>query len=197
MVAGLFALHGVWFGSDADPTQWNPRGSFESRPIKDLLARRFGRIRSIMDVPESLPEATNLFLSELDWTMREDGYAGGRWFFKGSGFYHRVFEPLDPIYITVRRAPCSIASSIRKAGWVHHADLERAIDAHTAVLDALEAGGAHRVESEALIERDYRQISDVFDNCGLRFNAETADDWIDPSLWHFKSDEHPTTRITR
>lgn len=190
MVAGLFAKHGVWFGSDVDASIWNPHGSFESKPIKALLRRHFNAVRSLLDIPAEVPDSTERFLDELEHVLHEDGYVGGPWFFKGSCFYHRVFAPLQPVYVTIRRAHESIIRSFRRSRHVHNAVVVPAVEAHARILDQLEAVGAHRVDSEALIDGDYEQVKNVFRACGVTLNESIARRWISPSLWHFRPDDH-------
>lgn len=192
MVAGLFAAHGLWYGTTRKISAGNPKGNFEGRAVGSVLDRHYGAIVSTAVEAKPKPGIER----EIVVAIRADGYRDGPWFWKGSVMYWRAFIDLDPHWVTVRRSAEDIFRSNKRLQKIH-LDVARSVEEHARVLDLMEfLHDARRIDSQKLVDRDYEQITRVFAGCGLVFNASLADDWIDPNLWHFNY-ERTTSRIAR
>jgi hypothetical protein len=182
LVAGLFAAHGVWVGKTIPITSSNPKGNFEGTAVGSVLDRHYGALVGIGECGAYQPFCA----AEIVEAIRADGYASGPWLWKGSAMYWRAFIDLDPIIVTVRREEEAIKKSNTRCPRLGRRSPAEALVAHRLVLDKLEDyGRALRVDSELLIDHDYRQIVAVFHRCGIEFDVSLADYWIEPDLWHF------------
>lgn len=191
MVAGLFAAHGVWYGETRPILPGNPKGNFEGTAIGDVLDRHYPPLASIGLEGNSVPGIAY----EIVHALQRTDYCGGPWLWKGSAMYWRAFVDLDPHWITVRRDEAAILLSNRKNRRIG-GNAEYAVAAHRMMLDYLEAAGAARIDSECVVNGEYRQVKKAFERCGIEFNEEIARSWVEPSLWHFTTSPTTTTSTT-
>lgn len=180
IVAGLFALHGVWVGNTAPVDESNPKGNFEGTAVGGVLDDLYGPLAT-RGKEAVANRAAALSIAEA---IRTDGYRSGPWLWKGSAMYWRAFVDLDPYWITVRRPRAAVLKSNEAVARLGHSPFSPLLE-HIRVLDYLETVGATRIDSVKLIAHDFRQIRHAFEVCGLVFDETIARQWIDPELWHY------------
>lgn len=180
MTAGLFAKHGVWVGPYRKGDRHNAKGYFESLPFKHEIIKTVGRI---VHKGTLAPKVEGWKQTALN-LIRANGYEGGPWLVKHSAMYYPLWHEFDAKYICVRRDPESIKASGRASGYLKNAD---AIQPHINAMDYVRdhLGGVD-VFTDELITGDYSSLERAFDNCLIDFDPAIANDFIDPSLWHYK-----------
>ena len=187
MTAGIFAKHGVWCGGCTAPNEFNAKGYFENKRLKRELIIRYGKLTAAGPVtdfeerPEVVPQ--DGFAQSVREIIRAEGYRQGPWLFKFSALYWRAFDDFDPLYVGVRRAGVADANlgRVRMFGTPDRGRVERMVRLH---YDAIEASGAPVVDTDAVVRGDYGTLQSAFDHCGLPFEPEVADHFVDPALWH-------------
>jgi len=173
MTAGLFAKHGVWVGPYRDGDSHNRKGYFESLPFKRALIKHCGRIVKAGQLADKVPGWREI----AERILYQNGYTGGPWLVKHSAMYLPVWHEFRPRFVCVRRADSGMRASEKATG------MRADIKAHKAVMDAVDGID---VFTDELIAGEYGSIERAFDYCGIEFDPAIADDFIDPSLWHFK-----------
>ena len=181
MTAGIFHHHGVWTGTPREgPSRWNPKGFFEHRDIKKLILRRWGNMQKVLE--KGFPEYQHDFAEEVERVIREDGYQEGPWLYKMSALYWRIWSDFDPVFVGVYRPSKSVASSNWDTGMVgkDKDKIERMVDLHMQEINK----AAHCViNTQEVVNRDYRTLETAFKRCGLEFDPNIVDDFVDESLW--------------
>jgi len=173
MTAGLFAKHGVWVGPYEPGNDRNAKGYFESRPFKKALIDNCGKLV----VAGKMAPQVEGWREIAEHILRQNGYTGGPWMVKHSAMYYPVWHEFRPKFVCVRRSDSGVKASEKATGMT--ADIE----AHKAALDA--SGGVD-VFTDELVSGDYSSLERAFSHCGVEFDPAIADDFIDPSLWHYR-----------
>ena len=186
MTAGIIAKHGVWTGQVRPGEGRNPKGFFENRAIRDLIREHNGALVQKGRVAEPIPG----WRAKVEAAMLAEGYPGGPWMWKGSAIYWRAwFEYPNPTWIVCRRDKDATLRSLQKppfalgnVGMERHAEL---IDLHHRQLDILVAEhGAVEVDTQAVAMGDFASIQRAVEHCGLRFDRDLTDDFVDRDQWH-------------
>lgn len=159
MIAGLFGVHGLWFGPLKQATDENPKGFWES--IYFPRGRR-------VDHREEWPAF-----------CRRHGYTGGPWAVKTGPEAWPVLRPFAPIVVRCWRDKARILASRSRLGWESRAEIVdvawrrmRAIDGHCIDVDA-----------DTIAAGDYRALRPAFAALGVAFDQNKADEWISPDLY--------------
>lgn len=180
MTAGIFHKHGVWVGPYHKGDKTNAKGHFEGLPIKDLIKRRVGAIVN----KGILAEQHRGFKHELLRILEEHNYSNP-WLFKCSAMYYPLFLDFEPHFICVRRDVNSIIASGKKTKFFVNED---AVQPH---IDAMDAVVKHHngvsVYTDEIIKGDYSSLQWALESCGLQMDKAIVDEFVDPSLWHYRS----------
>lgn len=171
LTAGLLSVHGVWFGRCKFADWYNPLGYFEHLEI----VRRVGA-GDMSRWPEAWPEV-----------MAREDYTGGPWAIKRGPRAWPWIRPLGPSAIVTTVRPVSQILASRRRIWPEKRNQLQIMEGVQAKVDraAAEAGvPVFRVQTDALVRRDYETVLPVFDLLGVPFSMETADKWVDPSIWN-------------
>lgn len=189
MTAGIFAHHGVWTGPCRPGTGRNVKGFFEGIAIKKALMKMHERIVHKGQLAESKPG----FRALVETLLVEDGYRGGPWLWKGSALYWPVWFEFEPKWVVCRRDPEATFRSSRSAPKVFGSSLSdeqlrRNIAFHHENLDYLIAEkGAVEVDTEAVAHGEFTTVKAAIEHCGIEFDEAATQEFVDPSLWHYKS----------
>lgn len=178
MTAGIFAQHGVWTGTCRPANSRNPKGFFESEPMREVMLEHFGRL--VHEAREA--EYKDGMRPIIEEAMRADGYEGGPWLVKLSALYWPMYLDFDPTWVLVRRDVEATIRSGRHSGYNSNPD---SVPLHHEVMDRIrdEHGGVG-VDTDAVVRGDYSTLERAFDAAGLDLDPAIANDFIDPDLWH-------------
>jgi hypothetical protein len=179
MTAGIFANHGVWTGPCRGGTKENPKGHFESTPLKKEIIATVGPV-----VHEGrLAERIEDWPRRVSRILKANGYKGGPWLFKGSAMYYPLWVDMNPHWVCVRRNIDAIKASGKKTGYLKHG---RSIPAHVEAMDYVRdhLGGVD-VFTDDVIRGDYSSLERAFDHAGIEMDRAIVDDFVDPGLWHY------------
>lgn len=191
MTAGIFAKHGVWTGPCRPGTGRNPKGFFEGLAIKKALMKLQPAIVHRAVLADYRPD----FRALVEQLIREDGYESGPWLWKGSCLYWPIWGDFEPHWVVCRRDPEATFKSSRSAPKVFgssltDAELRRNIAFHHEQMDYLIAEkGAIEVETEAVAKGNFTTIQRAVEHCGLEFDLAVTRQFVDPTLWHYGSEQ--------
>ena len=178
MVAGILAAHGIWAGTCREADEHNPRGYFEHAALNQLIAEEIGPLVNRGEIRAPPPG----FIDRVHETIRADGYEGGPWLYKCSVVYWRLFEPLNPIWVTVRRGVRSVLASGRASE--RYRPNPGSVGRHLWALVYLEAErGAHVIRAQDIVGGDYSALEPVLEAVGLRLDPAVVREFVDPKLW--------------
>jgi len=167
MVAGIFAAHGVWVGTDKPANKHNPKGYFENIFFKDYM--RHPSIFPTKDVIKKI--------------MVADGYKGGPWLWKVLSQNHGEFDIFDPIFICCRRPSDQIFKSMRSSEIygrdLSDNELKRWIKKRQEALHSIP------ILTNKVAQGDYYSLLLALDYCGIDPDISLIDKLVDKSLWHF------------
>lgn len=191
MTAGIFAAHGVWVGRHNREGRRNVKGSFEGKAVRNAVIHTFGRGHVVAGLPCA---QTPGFRAAIERAVTADGYESGPWLWKGSAMYWPAwFEFPDAKWIVCRRdAEASVKSALMPpyvygkncARW----EARRIVQAHNRELDKIvKLFGAPEVDTEAVAHGDFLTIELALERCGIRPDRKLIEDFVDPTMWHFKS----------
>lgn len=168
MTAGLLAQHGVWTGPCRKADKFNPKGYFENQ---ELAALRF------CDAPRE----------DVESLLEKQGYNGGPWLVKHSltdWYYWKVFNPL--FVLCHRPASSSAASLVNYDPSESYKWRKRRADKdYLIMLHIYRSHDCIRVNTNDVIGGDYTAIKELCERFELPFSVELADDFVDPTLWHY------------
>lgn len=179
MTAGIFAKHGVWVGPYMKGDRHNAKGHFEGLPFKEEI-KKVAPQAAQQGIPA---DPVDDWPNRVRSILHRHGYSGGPWLFKGSAMYYPLWLSMDPCWICVRRDIRAIEQSGKRSGMMRD---DVRVPGHVGAMDYVrdELGGVD-VFTDELIAGDYSSIVRAFDHCGIKFDPAIADDFIDPTLWHF------------
>ena len=181
LTAGIFSQHGVWTGRCRPADTYNPKGFFENLDIKKLLLKHFGNLTQKMREaefnPDFLPEARNVLPDEF--------------LVKHSAMYANAWQGLDVKFIFVRRDLEANTNSCFRTGMVGNrpkAQIREIIISHHEVMDRIEREhGGVNVFTDELVEGNYESIKEALEYCGLTFNQDIVEGFINKDYWHYAS----------
>lgn len=209
IVAGITHFCGAWGGDMTGATRHNKKGQFENKAIRDALVKPALRSANFdplgqrpLPTLEGMPIATDWRMLVMA-TINAQGYRGGRWFYKGAKMclfwwqWHFAFP--NARWIIVRREPEDIIKSCLRTGFMraYHdaAGWQKWIDAHIRRFDEMRAAGLNIVEvwPSKIIGGRFGEIKNAIKHVGLEWNRDIVHDFIEPRLWHGKS--QPLTKL--
>lgn len=191
MTAGIFAKHGVWTGTCRPGTGRNPKGFFEGVAIKQALMKRYPAL--VHDGRLGWHDIA--FRPLVEQLIAEDGYRGGPWLWKGSAMYWPCWSDFDPTFVVCRRNPEDTFRSARSSPKVFGSkltddELRQNIRFHHEQLDYLIGErGAYEVDTRAVAAGNFETIERAIAGCGITFDREVTSKFVDPSLWHYDSQQ--------
>lgn len=187
MTAGIFAGHGVWVGSTPPPTRINAKGFFENRPLKAELQKWFGK--SYNDVPEGRHGWRN----KAEQLILDQGYRDGPWLYKHGATFWKVWYEFTPKWVLVWRDPEAIFQSIRNAQVMQKLSDKQVRDSitlhHEQMRIIKETYGAFDIHTDRLISGDDTEIAAAIEGCGLEYDPQITQDFVDPELWHYAQNQ--------
>jgi hypothetical protein len=186
MTAGIFAKHGVWTGGCRGSTAANFKGHFENLRLKEVLKREFP------GVPQNNTRAVppQGFKDVIVDTIRQDGYKGGPWLFKGTVMYWTALDALNPHYVCVFRDPDSIFASCR-ATRMYMPDapdmdlMANILRQREEMTMLLRQRGAVPVYTDEIISGNYSSIANALTLYGITPDYDLIDEFVDPKLWRY------------
>ena len=210
LVAGSVKLCGAFGGILAGPSKYNALGMYENFRIRNTITKPYLRGLGLdalgqypLPVVDGLPIPTD-WRYRIEQVMREEGYPGGPWFYKGAKMclFWPVWNYAFPRakWVIVRRRTGDIVSSCCKTPFMQafrHRSFQRAVGAqderggwiwwvrqHEArFVEMIQAGlNAKVIWPERMISGDYSQIMETIEWLGLKWNSEVLN-FIDPKLW--------------
>jgi hypothetical protein len=187
MVAGIFAIHGVWTGPYRTDTRRNTKGSFEGEAIRNVMLWAYGR--RVVGAGRPVEPRGGL-RAVIENAIRTAGYVDGPWLWKGSALFYPAWHEFQPKVVVCRRDPEASLRSAMQPPYVYDRDpglAWQSICLHNAELDKLVAAGAHEVDTQAVALGDFATIRSAVEGCGLRFDERATAEFVDPSMWHHKA----------
>jgi len=210
MVAGIINLAGAFGGAMSGPNRNNQKGMFENHTIRQNIVKPYFRMLGVDAMGQyPLPDINNLLIP-ADWkikvqdTMKEHGYKGGPWFYKGAKMclHWPVWNYAFPNakWIIVRRRTGDIIQSCQKTSFMrsfgHHPNqvavnanneaegwrwwVEQHLDRFREMQDA--GLNIKVVWPERMVDGDYSQMNEMLDWLGLEW-TEKIPEFIEPKLW--------------
>ena len=167
MVAGIFALHGVWVGTSKLADTHNPKGYFENLYFRDYMKKHYPTVEAIKGI------------------MIFDGYKGGPWLWKVLSLNQGEFDQFDPIYICCRRPSKQIFESMR-ASKIYGVDLSD-VKLKNFIETRQESLEGHEIQTERLAKGDFSQIQSALFAANLVPDTKMIEDFVDAELWHYHS----------
>jgi len=181
MFAGIFHEHGVFTGRNHCPDQYNAKGYFENLDLKIRMKHRFG-----FELLEPYPEYDPDWSSQVTTILHTQGYRGGPWLYKVGARYHALWDDFHPRIVKIRRNMGSVMDSYRHTQYLlrkySESDLEKILSDQ---MDVMQTIPAPWLDYELALKGDYSQLEDAFIWCGLQFDPEIAQNFIDDSLRRF------------
>ena len=176
MTAGLFAKHDVWVGQYRPGDAINAKGHFENTLFKQLVRGKY----KINDPKAPFPEDWRVLDRLLELNPPEP------WLIKCWVMFWKIFDPLNPKYVCVRRNKQSVMDSCKATGLHNGGCDSQTFDRCMAEMDYLvDMRDAVNVYTEDVVDGDYSSIKEAFEHCNVRFNEEIANDFVEKSLWHY------------
>lgn len=184
MTAGLFAKHGVWYGTSREADSKNPKGYFENTHLKNLLKNTCGT--GLLRLSYNIPREQAGFKSKVIKLLTDDGYQNGKYFFKHSALYWKVWHEFNPRFICVRRNFESTLNSnydfFNRA--MSHEDLITIIKAHEREMSYIEKHyGAATIYTDQIIEGEYGSLQNAMAYCGIKMDFKIVDEFVEPKYW--------------
>jgi len=170
MTAGLFAVHGVFFGDCVGPHQMNPKGFFENKWLKKVYN---GEIK------------TSNFDAEWKKQLTKEGWNNEIWGAKcGAERWSQYWHNVDDIKAIVccYRPRKQIEASRAAVGFNPN---RKTIDYNWGIMKDLREQGLPVVDvwTNQVVEGDYLDVKEAFSKLGLNFDTKLADEWIEPEHW--------------
>lgn len=177
MVSGIFKEHGVWVGPSKDGDGRNPKGYFENQKLKRVLREEFGKC--------FFTEAKfkSGWRKKVEKIIFDQGYREGPWMYKHGATFHKVWKEFDPKIVKVWRETEQIFQSFKRSGMMaNYTDkqIKDSIKLHHEIMANIPG---FDVDSDKLIEGDYRSIKDAITGCGLEYSEQIVRDFIVPE-WY-------------
>jgi len=206
MVAGIFDLCGAFGGKLSGPNKNNQKGMFENSVIRNEIVKPFfAAIGADRLGQRPLPDRgicrdkavkygfANEWQERVEKVMRNDGYGGGHWFYKGAKMclmwpiWHAAFPRAK--WVIVRRNDEGILQSCLRTPFMRAYRNSEGwnvwLDAHKECFgEMLDAGLQIRtVWSDNVVAGDFVQIKDAIAWAGLRWDQAAVDEFVDPALY--------------
>ena len=186
MVAGIFAKHGYWVGTSfKDKRRYNETGYYENNKVKEFMKRWYD-IRSLAKSANSgeIFHHTKGFSEAAEKVILEDGYPddGTPWLLKfGANFFWPWYITYpEATVVGVYRSPKAIIESGRHSFRV----TPERIDSHLNVMRNVP--GLFPVYYDKIVDRNWGELKPVFEKENVEMNEKLIDDFVNPSLRHFK-----------
>jgi len=167
MVAGIFALHGVWVGTCKLADTHNPKGYFENIFFREYMKNHYPTVESVRDI------------------MIDDGYKGGPWLWKVLSLNQGEFDQFNPIYICCKRPSQQIFASMRSSKVFGHSMSDVALK--NFIETRQECLEGHEVKTDELAQGDFSQIQAALFAANLVPDTKMIADFVDAELWHYHS----------
>ena len=167
MVAGIFALHGVWVGTCKLADTHNPKGYFENIFFREYMQKNYPTVEAIEKI------------------MVSDGYKGGPWLWKVLSLNQGEFDQFDPAYICCRRPSQQIFDSMRSSKVFGHSMSDVALK--NLIETRQECLEGHEIETDELANGNFDAIQAALFSVGLVPDTKLIEDFVDQSLWHYHS----------
>lgn len=185
LVTGLLALHGVWTGTCKGGDWRNPKGYYESQPIKQLLLTHAGRL--IHEAREAEPLDKGRWQELVGRAIIEDGYQGGSWAAKHGAVYAPLWESdFEPIFINVWRNPDAVLKSGQHAGMLKNkAGLYACRQAMTRIQQR-HPDTTVDVDTDVLVgQGNFEAIEDALRRRGIAPNRNAMAEFVEPRYWRY------------
>lgn len=181
MVAGVFAMHGVWTGICRDPDQHNEKGYFENLRIKKYFQVVFPRNVEAPVIPVPVREV-------MEKALQDEGYIDGPWLWKGSAMYYPTFYEFNPKYVVCYRPTEQIFASLRGHKGLFgknktDEELLKFIDDHQAMMNMVPGCKVHTWN---VAGGDFSSIVHALKFCGIEPDRWKIRDFVDSDLWHYR-----------
>lgn len=210
MVAGAIHLCGAFGGNMSGPNKNNQRGMFENARIRNGITKPYLTNLGLDPMGQfPLPNISNLLIptdwrSRVEQVIREEGYKGGPWFYKGAKMclFWPVWDYAFPKakWVIVRRRTGDIVESCLKTNFMRafkYKNFQKAIKVDNEAdgwkwwvsehlerfREMIDTGlNVKIVWPERMVGGDYGQIMEAIEWLGLQWNSEVLS-FVDPKLW--------------
>ena len=210
MVAGIINMCGAFGGDMSGPNANNAKGMFENAHIRNQVVKPY--LRKINADPMGqfpLPDVEDISIPN-NWEqrvtniMREEGYVGGEWMYKGAKMclhwpvWHYAFP--NAKWVIVRRRTGDIIQSCLKTSFMRafsNPHFRQAVGAKNEVegwlwwvhqhearfIEMIQKGlNCKIVWPDRMVDGDYSQMNEMLEWLGLNWNSDIPK-FIEPKLW--------------
>jgi len=179
LVCGILAKHGLWFGHVKPADERNPKGFYENSAIYNRASAMYGNMRKGIETARD----DGKWQAAFNEVIERQGYVDGPLMVKHTPAHYKIWQPLNPIFITVRRSMEGQIKSRENLAWlIDHDNLQHKEN----IMNALEMHKQSiRIDSDALVGGDYRQIESVLNRIGIALDPQIVKDFIEPEYWHY------------
>jgi len=199
IVGGIVHFCGAWGGIMTGPTPHNKKGQFENQAIRNELTKKSLSKAGFDPLGQKpLPNPATwkidpLWRQKVFTVIRNQGYRGGPWFYKGAKMCLVWTQWADAFpnakWIIVRRDPARIISSCLRTRFMRayndEAGWQKWVNVHLKRFQEMKDAGLNLVEvwPNKIIAGNYGEIKRVVSHLGLEWNREVVHNFVTPSLW--------------
>jgi len=204
MTAGIFDLCGGFGGKMRGATQFNKRGMFENSMVVDGIVKPYlswagvdPMLQNPLPDPKQLPSIDEFLGRPLREAIHEifqkQGYKKGKWYYKGAkmsllwSLFHNAFP--NAKWVIVRRRKDHIVNSCMKTHFMRNRSTEKEweewVDIHEKEFVNMHEAGLQvkEVWPSKFIEGDFREIIDIIEWCGMKWNGKSVSEFVEPALF--------------
>jgi hypothetical protein len=206
MTAGIIDIGGAFGGKLSPPNNNNKKGMFENSRIRQDIVKPFLRKLGVdpmgqdplpdikrQDVRATMGQNAVAIRNGAREIMREEGYAGGPWYYKGAKMclvwplWNNAFPGAR--WVIVRRDPKQIAHSClttsfmrafnTQDGWLNWVAVheKRFKEMHDEGLNVRE------MWPEKMVKGDFSEMQEIMGWLGLPWHDDRVREFVSPALW--------------
>lgn len=209
LLAGIIDICGAFGGITFGPTQWNQKGYFENKFIREVIMKPFitrvlksdKRGQNPLPTKEAICGVTDdevlRLRNRMVHNIINEGYDGlVRWYYKGAkmiSFWevlNRAFPKAQWVITSTSKE--KVIDSCMETSFMmafrKREDWGKWYDYHQEKIQEMIVAGldVSLVDSGKIVKRDYSEVKKVVNCLGLIWKEKEVNDFIDPSLWHYK-----------
>ena len=184
IVSRIFHEHGCYIGKMDNRAEYP---AYESKELKEVARKQWLDYNKNREKDWGIPmEPTETHLANVASVMQR--YPENTCFKTIVEFY-KLFLQFEPKIILINRNEDSAVKSMaHKHGKMSKAYMNGIREIHRKRMASMEQiekdYGAKWIDTDKLIEGDYKMIRAAFRYCGMRFNKQIGESVIDPNMWN-------------
>jgi len=168
LIAGIFCLHGVFFGQCREADNNNPKGYFENKKISNIKRQT---------------KSQHVFKrEEIHNILVEEGYLGGLWGVKFLPDSINMWDNFNPTFICCRR---EIEQNYKSYSRFFNASKPNFTSYYHKMHKAMDKVSDFDIKTKDVVNGDYSSLKKAINSIGLVFDKELTNNFIEKDYWHF------------